>query len=195
MIPVILLPRPFRVPVRRRARSIRGGRAFARPRDTPVAPPEARPSPAPSARPSAPGPDLAAALRRGSVGCANAGAVGLSRAERETCEERLAAGAKDAKHLWGMEPAKREYYAAVAEAKAPDPAPTQGTALGRVGGHYGLDTDMRGMKGHLPFVACKLSFGPGKKVNHTPPHALSLGPCYIEPPAGSLSPDVDIPPP
>jgi hypothetical protein len=33
---------------------------------------------------------------RGRVGCANAAALGLSRAEREACEDRFAAGARDA---------------------------------------------------------------------------------------------------
>jgi hypothetical protein len=116
--------------------------------------------------------------------------VGLTRAEREKCEERLAAGAKTAPHLWGMEPAKRQYYAAVAEAKAPDGAPTQAVAIGRLGM---FQTDMRGMKGHLPSVGCKVHFGRGYKPPNAPPHALKLGPCFIEPPAGSLSPDVDVP--
>ena len=33
---------------------------------------------------------------RGKVGCANASAVGLTRAEREACEDQFAAGARDA---------------------------------------------------------------------------------------------------
>lgn len=196
VIPVFLIPRAAR-PAARAVVPIRPRRPSQRPAPDalPVAPLPAAPSPGPPAAVPAAGPDLAGVLRRGAVGCANAGAVGLSRAERERCEARLAAGAKDAKHLWGMEPAKREYYAAVAEAKAPDAPVTQGTALGRVGGQYGLDSDMRGMKGHLPYIGCKVHFGRGYKPPNAPPHALKLGPCFIEPPAGSLSPDVDIPPP
>jgi hypothetical protein len=39
----------------------------------------------------------------------------------------------------------------------------------------------------LPFVGC----GRGKP----PPHGLKIGPCFIDPPKGSLDLDVDIPPP
>lgn len=60
----------------------------------------AAPSPAPPViRP--PGPEEAVAARarkalRGRVGCANPNAVGLTRAEREACERRFSAGAKNA---------------------------------------------------------------------------------------------------
>lgn len=192
VVPVILMPRHVRPAARAAAVNARRPSLRQAPDTLPVAPLPVAPSPAPPAAATSPstGPDLAAVLRRGAVGCANAAAVGLSRAEREKCEERLAAGARTAPHLWGMETAKREYYAAVAEAKAPDPAPTQGQAIGRLGI---FETDMRGMKGHGPGFGCKVHFGPGKKPPNAPPHALRLGPCFLEPPAGSLSPDVDVP--
>ena len=61
-----------------------------------------RPAPAadPGATPAPPAADAltlnARAALRGRVGCANATALGLSRAEREACEDRLAAGAREA---------------------------------------------------------------------------------------------------
>ena len=61
-----------------------------------------RPAPAtgPAITPASPPADAlmlnARAALRGRVGCANAAALGLSRAEREACEDRLAAGARDA---------------------------------------------------------------------------------------------------
>jgi hypothetical protein len=61
-----------------------------------------RPAPAtgPGVTPTPPPADAltlnARAALRGRVGCANAAALGLSRAEREACEDRLAAGAREA---------------------------------------------------------------------------------------------------
>ena len=55
---------------------------------------ESRTAPSPSA--SDPLITNALAALRGRVGCANAGAVGLTRAEREACEDQFAVGARDA---------------------------------------------------------------------------------------------------
>lgn len=69
---------------------------------TPPAPPAARPAPSgPIALHAAPMPegpkgDVRAALRHGAPGCANALTVGLTRAERELCDEKFGKGAKDA---------------------------------------------------------------------------------------------------
>ncbi len=52
-------------------------------------------APAPPPPPDPIGPNARAALR-GKLGCANANLLGLTRAEREACEDQLAAGAKQA---------------------------------------------------------------------------------------------------
>ena len=90
----------------------------------------------------------------------------------------------------------RAYYDLVALAKAPDPQPVRRTAQGASGpGTAGMfSVDDRGETGHGPSIGCKIPFGVGKKPPKLP-HAFYLGPCYIEPPAGSLTPDVDITPP
>ncbi len=68
----------------------------------PPAPPAAAPAPRapvqlhPAPQPEGPKGDLRAALRQGPVGCANPLAVGLNRAERDLCDEKLGRGAKDA---------------------------------------------------------------------------------------------------
>jgi hypothetical protein len=61
-----------------------------------------------------------AALRHSPVGCGNTLAVGLSRAERELCDESLGKGAKDAEFIppgMGMTPAKRALLDQAAAAK------------------------------------------------------------------------------
>jgi hypothetical protein len=40
-------------------------------------------------------------------------------------------------------------------------------------------------------IGCLIPFGPGEKPKILP-HALTLGPCFIEPPKGLLDPEVDI---
>jgi hypothetical protein len=50
----------------------------------------------PAPQPEGPKGDVRTALRQSPVGCANALAVGLNRAEREFCDEKLGKGAKDA---------------------------------------------------------------------------------------------------
>jgi hypothetical protein len=161
---------------------VQAGAAPTRPT---ASPPTASPSlapPAEAATPSAGAPpgasansDLAAALRRGPVGCANQGAW-MSDADREACRHRLAAGAASAAHLWGMAPEKLAYYDALAKA----------------------EDDWRTGRnpGHLPFLFCGAKLGQGQVRDfEAPPHALKLGPCYLEPPMGALSITVDVPPP
>jgi len=66
---------------------------------TPAAAPAPAPGPPtfhPSPLPEGPKGDLRTALRHGTVGCANPQAVGLTRAERELCDEKFGKGAKDA---------------------------------------------------------------------------------------------------
>jgi hypothetical protein len=125
--------------------------------------PTVPPGPAPG--PSAPGVPggVASALRGSLFGCANVAALGLSDAERIGCRDRLAAGAATAAYRPGIPAAKGEYYAAVLAAEA----------------------DYRKTGGHPPMVVC---FG-----HRALPHAIRIGPCSIDPPQGSLDPDVDVP--
>jgi hypothetical protein len=109
IIPVLLVPRlpPSAAAVQPQPLKLhRRLRRFETP--PPVAP---LPAPlAPVSRPAPPGPvavhpaplpegpraDVRAALRASPVGCANADAVGLTRAERDACNEQLGKGAKTA---------------------------------------------------------------------------------------------------
>jgi hypothetical protein len=74
----------------------------------------------PAPQPEGPKGDVKAALRHSPVGCGNTLAVGLSRAERELCDESLGKGAKDAEFIppgMGMTPAKRALLDQAAAAK------------------------------------------------------------------------------
>jgi hypothetical protein len=144
----------------------------------PSAPAASSPAPSPGVgiAPAAPSGALAGTLRRGDVGCAHPDAPWMSAADRDACRDRLAAGALNAPHLDGMAPEKLAYYAAVAKAQED--------------WRSGRDA------GHPPFLFCGYKFGGGhvREVD-APPHALKLGPCYLEPPKGSLDIGVDIPMP
>ena len=146
----------------------------------------------PAAAVGPPAPDLRAALRHGAAGCANLNALGMSRADRERCDDQLAHGAASAPFLpAALDPRMRGYYDAVALAKQRDPphvpvinkAPLPGDPPPR---RPGGD--------HLPGIGCAIPFGVGQKPKKLP-HALYLGPCLIEPPKGPLDPEVDITPP
>jgi hypothetical protein len=74
----------------------------------------------PAPMPEGPKGDVKAALRHSPVGCANDLAVGLSRVERELCDESLGKGAKDTEFIppgVGMTPAKRALLDQAAAAK------------------------------------------------------------------------------
>lgn len=125
IIPILILPRAPPAGANARPAPIRLHRRPQRnlPVELPVAPlPAPKPAQAAALRPAAPmavhpapmpeGPkgDVKAALRHSSVGCSNALTVGLSRAERELCDESLGEGAKDAPFIppgFGLTPAKR----------------------------------------------------------------------------------------
>ncbi len=135
-------------------------------------------------------PDLRAILRRGVLGCAST--LELSRAERERCNEELARGAASASALpLDLSPKVRAYYDAVAEAKKQDPPLVPRVAPGSLG--Y-FDQDKRTTRDHPPMIGCYVPFGPGEKPK-LPSHWLTLGPCFIAPPKGSLTPEADITPP
>jgi hypothetical protein len=135
-------------------------------------PPSAAP-PGPSAPPSGAAASglpagVASALRGSLIGCANVAALSLSETEQAGCRDRLAAGAAFAPLRSGIPPDKRAYYDAVLSTEA---------AFRR-----------NPMGGHGPAVFCY----PGAPARPLP-HAIKIGPCYIEPPQGSLDVDVDVP--
>ena len=122
-------PGPGRTPAPRGAFAVgsRSATRSSRPSRVERARPRTRPTPGPAA------PDLRAALQHGVIGCANAGA-GLSRTEREHCDERLGQGVASAPFLpAAIGPRIRTYYDAVALAKKPDPQPVPLRAQGSLG--------------------------------------------------------------
>lgn len=136
-------------------------------------------------------PGVAAALHA-RAGCAERSGLTLTREERGDCEGRLGRGAAISRYIpTPIDPDIRAYYDAVAKAKAPDGPLTPQSARGRAG----LFQDVAvGAKGHPPAVICHISFGAGRARLDRPPHGLRLGPlpCFLAPPRGSLTPDVDI---
>lgn len=146
----------------------------------------------PAPLPEGPAGEIRATLRVGAPGCANRDLVGLTRAERDACDERLGRGVKTAKAIPApIDPQIRAYYDAVAKAKAPDGPLTPQSARGAAG----LFQDVAvGAKGHGPGIGCHIGFGGGKVIVGRPAHGLKLGPlpCFIVPPTGSLDPDGDV---
>ena len=143
-----------------------------------------------------PGPrgDLGATLRAGGFACASDRRGLLSPEERARCEEKLGALALRAPSLPApIDPAKRAYYDAVAEAYAQGGPVVPLTARGGAGR---LDVETRANTGHGPRVGCSVEIGPNaRKAPKGPPNAPRAGPCFIQPPVGSLTPEVDIPRP
>ncbi len=140
---------------------------------------------------SAPGPDedAKAAVRRAlraTLGCAHPDFAGLTTAERDDCSRQLgrqaAIGAQE--NMERLPEAKRVYYAKVQKAYQDI----------RDVARYGTGA----LPGHGPSVGCRLPFGIPKGWKSTrPPHSLKLGPlpCFIMPPQGILTPEVDLPTP
>jgi hypothetical protein len=141
IIPILLMPHtpPPTAGNQARPSPIRLHRRPQRfiPPDAPTAPIAPPLLPVPSAAPSRPAPvalhpaplpegpkgDVRTALRQGPVGCANQLAVGLNRAERDNCDEKLGKGAKDAPYYeagLGMSPAKKALLDSAAAAKEAD---------------------------------------------------------------------------
>jgi hypothetical protein len=137
-------------------------------------------------------PDLRAALRHGALGCANLTAVGLTRAEREDCQDQLARGVGQAPVLGiPLEPRIRAYYNAVALAKTRDPPAVPPVNRACIPGD---PPPQRPGADHIPLIGCVVPFGPGEKPK-LPSHWLTLGPCFIAPPKGPLTVEADITPP
>jgi hypothetical protein len=140
--------------------------------------------PAPSQVPSAPaGAGLAGQTADGAgaalIGLGCLGNLSKMKSEqREACEARKWAGAgrRDPGDSGKVpdaliDPAKAAYYQAV--------------------------IDARHAPGRPPGFGCVAKFGGGKPIQVVhPPHGLKVGPlpCYIVPPAGSLTPEADVPP-
>ena len=194
VIPVFILPRADRrsAKPRRVALPLHHKRSDETQAAMPMAPAPVGP-PAPVAEapsvdaPLSPG--VRAALRR-QGGCAERSGLSLTRDERDGCNERLGHGAGAAPYLKApIGPEIRTYYDQVAKAKEPQGPLPPLKARGRLGLLEAMPT---GMKGHGPSFGCKVALGPHGLIVVRPPHALHLGPCNLVPPAGSLSPDVDV---
>jgi hypothetical protein len=114
IIPVLIVPRipppagsnarPAPIRLHRRPQRNAPRTPTVAPLPVPAAEPAAAPprpaSPVhPAPKPEGPKGDVKTALRGGAVGCANPLAVGLTRAERDLCDERLGKGAKEAEFI------------------------------------------------------------------------------------------------
>jgi hypothetical protein len=147
----------------------------------------------PTDPPATPGPrgDLGAVLRSGGFGCGSEREARLSPEDRARCQDKLGALALKASPLAApIDPAKRAYYDAVAEAYRNR---GQSVPLNARGGNGMFDVDDSVFPGHGPRVGCSVKFGPNAaRTPKGPPNALRAGPCFIQPPNGSLSPEVDI---
>jgi hypothetical protein len=88
-----------------------------------VAPPAPKAVPAlhPAPQPEGPKDEVRTVLRHSAVGCANAQAVGLNRAERDFCDERFAKAAKGVEFTGlGLAPDKQRAFDAAAARKEAD---------------------------------------------------------------------------
>lgn len=157
----------------------------------PLAPTEAAPSATGGSTPPRPGFDLGAALRAGGFACAGVRNTLLTPEERARCQEKLGALAQKAPSLPApIDPTKRAYYDAVAEAYR-DPGQMVPLTARGAGGMFAEERSVH--LGHGPRVGCSVKFGPNaRKAPRGPPNALRAGPCFIQPPNGSLSPEADI---
>lgn len=195
IVPVVLAPRSSALSRPHPQRTLR---PHAAPRSEAIlapvvlpAAPVATPSGSSQANVAAVPPGVQAALRR-QLGCQERSGLRLTRDEHGDCNERLGRGALAAPYLKApIPPEIRAYYDQVAAAKEPQGPLPPLKARGRLGLFEAMPT---GMKGHGPGLGCHLALGQGQARATRPPHGLKLGPlpCFIVPPAGSLSPDVDV---
>uniref|UniRef100_B0SUQ3 Uncharacterized protein n=1 Tax=Caulobacter sp. (strain K31) TaxID=366602 RepID=B0SUQ3_CAUSK len=157
----------------------------------PLEPLAARPTTASGPAASSPRGDLGAALRSGGYACGSGRALLLTPEERARCEEKLGALALKAPPLPApIDPDKRAYYDAVAEAYR-DPGQMVPLTARGAGGMFAAERSVH--LGHGPRVGCSVKFGPNaRKAPKGPANALRAGPCFIQPPNGSLSPEADI---
>jgi hypothetical protein len=140
IIPILLMPRTPPLPSGRLApsqpiRLHRRPQPYATPDVTPapiaprapptpaVAPPAPKSLPAlhPAPQPEGPKDEVRTVLRHSAVGCANAQAVGLNRAERDFCDERFAKAAKGVEFTGlGLNPEKQRLLDAAGAQKEAD---------------------------------------------------------------------------
>jgi hypothetical protein len=158
-----------------------------------IAPALAAPTagPAPPASGSGARGDLGAALRTGGLACSGDLRKMLGPEERARCDERFGALARNAPDLPApIDPGKRAYYDAIAEAYR-DHGPVVPLTARGAGGIFGAEEGVQ--VGHGPRVGCSVKFGPNaSKAPKGPANALRAGPCFIQPPLGSLTPEADI---
>ncbi len=135
---------------------------------------------------------------RGLLGCAHAGALDLSPAEKARCAERLGLASRTAPHVDRIPAEKRAYYDAVEAAYAEThfygtPSPWVGTRP-NLPVKSPFDDWREGVPpGHTANIGCSpLLLLPGYKPR---PHSLKLGPCVITPPRGTFTEEADIPDP
>ena len=168
VIPVLIMPRtpppsaapgarPQPIRLHRRPQSFASAETDVKPLVAPVV--EAK-GPAPTA----PGPKAVVAppaedalsvnarqALRGKLGCANASLLGLTRAEREACEDRLATGARQADYLGtGIDAAKAKGLAAAAQRKERDYIYMRTTPGGAAGAGPAAKGNAVGRENNLP---------------------------------------------
>ncbi|MGR4866695.1 hypothetical protein [Caulobacter sp. LARHSG274] len=160
----------------------------------PAANPTTSPTVGPAVALSGPRGDLGAALRAGGFACAGGRNALLAPEERARCQEKLGRLARNTPVLPApIDPGKRAYYDAVAAAYDDHAPMVPLTARGAAGM---FDVPASANSGHGPRIGCSVKFGPNAgKAPKGPPNALRAGPCFIQPPVGSLTPEVDIPRP
>lgn len=130
-------------------------------------------NPSPSIGPTtgptgAPQINLGKLLGSGAAGCRPANLAKLSDDDRTKCAEAMGAATRTAPYYAAaIAPENRAYYdAIVASRKDPGRAPT---------------------------VGCKVLFGPNReKARAAPTNSATLGPCYIAPPVGVLTPEAGV---
>jgi hypothetical protein len=120
---------------------------------TPPAPPAAAPGPRappalhPAPEPEGPKGDVRAALRQGAPGCANPDEVGLTKAERDLCNEKFGKGAKTAPFLGlGLTADKQRLLDAAGARKEEDRRYKESAGpTGAAGGDSGQPSRPRGL--------------------------------------------------
>jgi len=189
MVPVLTPPRLKRARSRPAPERPGSDRRIEESPAPPSAPSPVASGPAGTPAPVVMLPGLQAVLRR-QLGCQERSGVRLTRDEQGDCSERLGRGAVTAPYLKApIAPEIRTYYDQVAKAKEPQGPLPPLKARGRLGLFEAMPT---GMKGHGPGFGCKFALGPHGLKAVRPPHGVKVGPCFIEPPAGSLTPDIDV---
>jgi hypothetical protein len=171
IIPILIVPRTPPTAAGREARPApirlhRRPQPFLPPEVTPApiappvpsGPPAAAPAPRgpvalhPSPLPEGPKGEVRTALRAGTPGCANRDAVGLTRAERDLCDEKFGKGAKEAVFAGlGLAPEKQRLFDAASAKKEAYRRYKEGEPTpGVVGGASGQGYEVKGLEDPAP---------------------------------------------